>query len=718
MAKDLDVAELERELVEEIEKQDVEPGELLSTLTRTCRRARPGSAESLCRTAINAATEHLGNSQGMTLAQGVAPLLPKSNMIREVLAELYTAIHADREDLPGILAATVNDSKVPLDAAVEQVEALLVLAPGSFFRESIGRVTGQCIGVIDGVFHARFKDGEREYLLGRVPGLIPLPDDDFRSMCAFEQESLREFAVKDPCGFIEACVRAVGPRLTYRDLRSHILDVVPSPWSAWWSEARPLVKRSEWVEMSGTAQPTFELRKKPLSHEERVQAEFDEAETSFDQLLVILDYLAEAGDLVADEADLLFYMGAGISFLAGEDEALDLGVAAVMRTIELAIPGNLEGLEVPDLPEGGDPARILSTLGDGRLQRAVLDLVRERDPDGFADFGTAALPALSPELAESVLRELEAAGRRDDILALMSWVIENPSRFPSAFIWIFKEAAAGRYTPEEGGPDHSRLIGLMLLAIDRTLRGGPEDKKLSVRIRSAISARNFAVAREILSEMDLESARTVKGCLDRCFTISDDFRAKVADLLVETNHQLYASNLEVWELTDIIFTTAEGLEKKRDELDDLVMNVLPHIAEQIGKAAAEGDLSENAEYHGWLEQRARQSERANGMQTDLKIARVIQPEMAGTVAVSIGSRVTARDQTSGETKNFTFLGPWDADVEAGIFSYRAPLSLSFMGKKPGEVAVFDFDGETRRFEIVSICSAVESTEADTFLPTL
>ena len=224
-----------------------------------------------------------------------------------------------------------------------------MLAPGKFFRERTSRETGQSIGVIDGVLHARFKDGEHDFLLGRVPALIPLPDDDLRSMCAFAQEDLREFAVKNPCGFIEACVRAMGPCLTYRDLRTHILEVVPSPWSTWWNKARPKVKRSAWVEMSGTAQPTFELRKAPLSHEIRVQAEFDEAETLMDQLLVILDYLGEAGDHVADEEDLIFSMGAGFSFLAGEDQALDLGVAAVMRTIELAIPGILEGLEVPEL---------------------------------------------------------------------------------------------------------------------------------------------------------------------------------------------------------------------------------------------------------------------------------------------------------------------------------------------------------------------------------
>ena len=190
-------------------------------------------------------------------------------------------------------------------------------------------------------------------------------------------------------------------------------------------------------------------------------------------------------------------------------------------------------------------------------------------------------------------------------------------------------------------------------------------------------------------------------------SLPDDRARGFPDLLFVTHHELYDSNLEPWELTDVIYTTAAGLARKRAELDDLVTNVLPHIAEMIGKAAAEGDLSENAEYHGWMEQRARQSQRAGRMQEDLKQARVIPPEMAGTLAVSIGSRVTARDQESGEEKDFTFLGPWDVDTDEGVYSYRAPLALAFMGRKPGETAEFDIDGRTRRFEIVSIRSAVE-----------
>ena len=458
LAKNQLFDELEERMLKEIEDGSLDRDELLSVLTLTCHRSDPEPAESLCWLAITSFAEQRGNAEGLAVAQGVAPLLPKSELVREEMAGLFEALNGDREDLPGILAVTVNDESVALNDAAEQANALVTLAPGSFFRERAGREAGQSIGVVDGVFHARFVGGPQQFPLTRVPTFVPLPRDDFRSMLAFEKEQLGRFAEEDPCGLVEACLRAMGPRLTYRDLRTHIMDVVPEPWSAWWNEARPKVKRSAWVEMSGTAQPTFELRKTPLTHEARVREEFDEAETSLDQLLVVLDYLGEAGDHAADEVELVRGIAEGVSELAGEDRAIDFGVAAMIRTLGLAAPGAVTGIEVPDLPEEGDPALLMATLGDVRLQRGVLELVREKRPETWADFHLEALPALYPDLAETTAREIEAEGRGGDIPEVISSIIETPGRYPAAFIWLFREVAAGRYPPEEGGPDRPRLL--------------------------------------------------------------------------------------------------------------------------------------------------------------------------------------------------------------------------------------------------------------------
>ena len=46
-----------------------------------------------------------------------------------------------------------------------------------------------------------------------------------------------------------------------------------------------------------------------------------------------------------------------------------------------------------------------------------------------------------------------------------------------------------------------------------------------------------------------------------------------------------------------IFLTKEGLAELQAELDDLKQNVRPEVISQIKEARAQGDLSENAEYH-------------------------------------------------------------------------------------------------------------------------
>ena len=49
-------------------------------------------------------------------------------------------------------------------------------------------------------------------------------------------------------------------------------------------------------------------------------------------------------------------------------------------------------------------------------------------------------------------------------------------------------------------------------------------------------------------------------------------------------------------MSEIKYFTAEGLQKLKDELDDLILRERPKIIQAIQEARDKGDLSENAEY--------------------------------------------------------------------------------------------------------------------------
>lgn len=51
-------------------------------------------------------------------------------------------------------------------------------------------------------------------------------------------------------------------------------------------------------------------------------------------------------------------------------------------------------------------------------------------------------------------------------------------------------------------------------------------------------------------------------------------------------------------MSDMVPMTRTGYEKLRAELDDMESVQMPAISNRVAAARSEGDLSENAEYHG------------------------------------------------------------------------------------------------------------------------
>jgi len=76
--------------------------------------------------------------------------------------------------------------------------------------------------------------------------------------------------------------------------------------------------------------------------------------------------------------------------------------------------------------------------------------------------------------------------------------------------------------------------------------------------------------------------------------------------------------------------------------------------------------------------------------------------MAQGGTVTIGTTVRARRLSTGQEETLTFLGPWDADTQKGIYYYRAPLALAFMGKAPGDTVVLEAEAGQERWEILEV----------------
>ena len=149
-----------------------------------------------------------------------------------------------------------------------------------------------------------------------------------------------------------------------------------------------------------------------------------------------------------------------------------------------------------------------------------------------------------------------------------------------------------------------------------------------------------------------------------------------------------------------IFLTKEGLEEVQAELDDLKQNVRPEVISQIKEARAQGDLSENAEYHAARDRQGHVEARIKELEYIVDNATII--EEGKKDKVSIGSTVEIKYIDDDEIEEYSIVGSTEADPFENKISNESPIAIGIMGKKKGEKVTIESPNGSYEIEIVSI----------------
>ena len=149
-----------------------------------------------------------------------------------------------------------------------------------------------------------------------------------------------------------------------------------------------------------------------------------------------------------------------------------------------------------------------------------------------------------------------------------------------------------------------------------------------------------------------------------------------------------------------IFLTKEGLAEVAAELDDLKQNVRPEVISQIKEARAQGDLSENAEYHAARDRQGHVEARIKELEYLLDNATIIEETKSDVVTV--GSTVEIKYIDDNEVETYYIVGSTEADPFENKISNESPIALGIMGKKVGEKVTIESPNGSYEIEIVSI----------------
>lgn len=133
------------------------------------------------------------------------------------------------------------------------------------------------------------------------------------------------------------------------------------------------------------------------------------------------------------------------------------------------------------------------------------------------------------------------------------------------------------------------------------------------------------------------------------------------------------------------YMSKEGYESLVAELKHMETVELPQVRDAIAEARAQGDLSENFEYHAAKREQARLLGRIRFKQRVLEHARVIDSSRLVKDKVGLLSKVRISNVGNNATMSYTIVSPHEANMAEGKISIKSPIAQALLNKAVGDV---------------------------------
>ncbi|PIQ37828.1 MAG: transcription elongation factor GreB [Lysobacterales bacterium CG17_big_fil_post_rev_8_21_14_2_50_64_11] len=148
--------------------------------------------------------------------------------------------------------------------------------------------------------------------------------------------------------------------------------------------------------------------------------------------------------------------------------------------------------------------------------------------------------------------------------------------------------------------------------------------------------------------------------------------------------------------------TRAGLACLRAELDALWRLRRPEVVAALAAAAAEGDRSENAEYHYRKKQLAEIDRRVRYLSKRLDTLRVVDGVAADPDAIFFGASIELEHCASGEVCTYRIVGPDEADARHGDISIDSPLARALLKRRVDDEVRVELPNGPAHFVVLAI----------------
>lgn len=155
----------------------------------------------------------------------------------------------------------------------------------------------------------------------------------------------------------------------------------------------------------------------------------------------------------------------------------------------------------------------------------------------------------------------------------------------------------------------------------------------------------------------------------------------------------------------------EHIKKKLEgEIRALEHELAHELPKEIKKAAALGDLSENAEYHMAKQRQELVNARLGQLKRRMSELALVNLTNIPKDRIAFGSRVRVFDNSKETEIEYKLVTSEEADVARGFISTTSPIGKALIGKKVGDTAIVVTPNGRREMEVLTLTTIHEEAE--------
>jgi transcription elongation factor GreA len=151
--------------------------------------------------------------------------------------------------------------------------------------------------------------------------------------------------------------------------------------------------------------------------------------------------------------------------------------------------------------------------------------------------------------------------------------------------------------------------------------------------------------------------------------------------------------------------------KLQEEMNALEHELVHELPKEIKKAAALGDLSENAEYHMAKQRQEFVKARLRQLGARMADLALINMDNIPKDRVGLGSTVKVFDNTKNAEVEYKLVTSEESDVAAGKISTSSPIGRALLNKKVGDTATFVTPNGAREMEVLKLTTIHDQAPA-------